>query len=275
MRLPHRDPIRLGPTPYEVFQEREGIPFRQGIFYRRLDGRRGQAMGADGRLGFLSKPGEQQETDAYICEIPAGKQTDPQHHCSRRSFISTKGAARQRFGSKRMPNRLSNGAPGRSSQSRSMYPISISTSRMSRCVFLAAPTRPTSSICFTTMILSSAIPFNFATAFVLSGSSFNENKRLTVRSWESNLVPDINEFPLDDYPMKGKGGRSCASVLREQPMAATFKNFLPAAGARFTATGPARSFASRRARGSPWSGAKAKSGHVSRSNPGLFIRPVI
>ena len=26
-----------------------------------------------------------------------------------------------------------------------------------------------------------------------------------MRSWESNLVPDVNEFALDDYPMKGKG----------------------------------------------------------------------
>ena len=34
---------------------------------------------------------------------------------------------------------------------------------------------------------------------------FTENNKLTVRSWESNLVPDVNQFPLDDYPMKGKG----------------------------------------------------------------------
>ena len=31
MRLPHRDPIRLGPTPYEVFQEKEGIPSVKGF----------------------------------------------------------------------------------------------------------------------------------------------------------------------------------------------------------------------------------------------------
>ena len=26
MRLPHRDPIQLGSTPYEAFQAKEGIP---------------------------------------------------------------------------------------------------------------------------------------------------------------------------------------------------------------------------------------------------------
>ena len=33
-----------------------------------------------GALGSYLNLGEQQETDAYICEIPAGSQTKPQHH---------------------------------------------------------------------------------------------------------------------------------------------------------------------------------------------------
>ncbi len=48
-------------------------------------------------------------------------------------------------------------------------------------------------------------PFQFRDRFRPDREFFNENKRLTVRSWESNLVPDVNEFALDDYPMKGKG----------------------------------------------------------------------
>ena len=36
MRLPHRDPIRLGPTAYEAFQEKEGIPSVTGFFVEDL-----------------------------------------------------------------------------------------------------------------------------------------------------------------------------------------------------------------------------------------------
>ena len=36
MRLPHRDPIQLGATPYEAFQEKEGIPSVTGFFIENL-----------------------------------------------------------------------------------------------------------------------------------------------------------------------------------------------------------------------------------------------
>ena len=36
MRLPHRDPIQLGPTAYEAFQAKEGIPSVTGFFIEDL-----------------------------------------------------------------------------------------------------------------------------------------------------------------------------------------------------------------------------------------------
>ena len=80
MRLPHRDPIQLGPTPYEVFQEKEGIPSFRGFFIEDLMDVEVKPWARMGALGSYLNMGEQQEHDAYICEIPAGKQTEPQHH---------------------------------------------------------------------------------------------------------------------------------------------------------------------------------------------------
>jgi len=80
MRLPHRDPIRLGPTPYEVFQGKEGIPSVTGFFIEDLMDVEVKPWARMGVLGSYLNMGEQQENDAYICEIPAGKQTEPQHH---------------------------------------------------------------------------------------------------------------------------------------------------------------------------------------------------
>ena len=78
MRLPHRDPIQLGPTPYEAFQEKEGIPSVLGFFIEDLMDVEVKPWTRMGALGCYLNMGEQQEHDAYICEIPAGKQTEPQ-----------------------------------------------------------------------------------------------------------------------------------------------------------------------------------------------------
>ena len=80
MRLPHRDPIQLGPTPYEAFQAREGIPSVTGFFIEDLMDVEVKPWARMGVLGSYLNLGQQQETDAYICAIPAGKQTEPQHH---------------------------------------------------------------------------------------------------------------------------------------------------------------------------------------------------
>ncbi len=80
MRLPHRDPIQLGPTPYEAFQAKEGIPSVTGFFVEDLMEVEVKPWARMGALGSFLNLGEQQETDAYICEIPPGKHTEPQRH---------------------------------------------------------------------------------------------------------------------------------------------------------------------------------------------------
>ena len=80
MILPHRDPIQLGPTPYEVFQDREGIPSVTGFFVEDLMDVAVKPWARMGALGCYLNMGEQQKHDAYICEIPLGKQALPQRH---------------------------------------------------------------------------------------------------------------------------------------------------------------------------------------------------
>jgi hypothetical protein len=50
-------------------------------------------------------------------------------------------------------------------------------------------------------------PFKFQDRFSNEPDFFKHNVQLTIRSWETNLIPDVNAFALDDYPMKGKGVR--------------------------------------------------------------------
>src|SRR5262249_54779639 len=80
MRLPHRDRIDLGPSPYDRFLEREAIPVVKGYFVEDLKDLEVKPWKRMGALGCYLNMGGQQETDAYVCEIPAGSQTLPQRH---------------------------------------------------------------------------------------------------------------------------------------------------------------------------------------------------
>ena len=80
MKLPMRDKIDLGPTPYEVFLAKEGLPVIRGYFvedFKTVEVKPWKRMGA---LGCYLNMGEQDDTDAYVCEIPPTSQTVPQRH---------------------------------------------------------------------------------------------------------------------------------------------------------------------------------------------------
>ena len=112
MRLPHRDPILLGPTPYEVFQESEGIPSVKGFFVEDLMDIEVKSWARMGALGFFAP-----YLKEYGGSPPEARRTRSVIY-SRRSSISIKAAARRPCGSRRVPNRLSSGARERSSRFR-------------------------------------------------------------------------------------------------------------------------------------------------------------
>jgi hypothetical protein len=80
MVLPHREHIDFGPTPYDRFQSKDGIPAIRGSF---IDDVMKVELGPWKRVGALGcylNLADQQDTDAYVCEIPPGSQTAPQRH---------------------------------------------------------------------------------------------------------------------------------------------------------------------------------------------------
>ena len=144
MRLPHRDPIQLGPTPYEVFQEKEGIPSVRGFFIEDLMDVEVKPWARMGALGSYLNMGEQQEHDAYICEIPAGKQTEPQHHMFETLVYIHKGRGATTVwfeGDAKQTFEWAAGAHLRNSAKRVLS--TLQRFATSRCAFSPAPTRRT------------------------------------------------------------------------------------------------------------------------------------
>jgi hypothetical protein len=70
MLLPFREHLDFGPTPYDQLQAKERIPVIRGNVVSdvmELELRRWERMGVAGCYLNLA---EQQQTDAYVCEIP-------------------------------------------------------------------------------------------------------------------------------------------------------------------------------------------------------------
>ena len=75
MLLPFREHLDFGPTPYDQLQAKEGLPVIRGNVVSdvmKLELGRWERMGVAGCYLNLA---EQQQTDAYVCEIPPGGQT--------------------------------------------------------------------------------------------------------------------------------------------------------------------------------------------------------
>jgi mannose-6-phosphate isomerase-like protein (cupin superfamily) len=204
VRLPHRDPIRLGPTPYEVFQEKEGIPSVTGFFIEDLMEVEVKPWARMGALGSYLNMGEQQENDAYICEIPAVRQTEPQHHLFETIVYIHKGRGATTVWFEGDSKQTFEWAAG----AIFAIPLNVSYQHFNASNepvrFLAGTNAPHVFNLFHNEDFIFRNPFQFRDRFRPEREFFNENKKLTIRSWEANLVPDVNEFPLDDYPMKGK-----------------------------------------------------------------------
>jgi quercetin dioxygenase-like cupin family protein len=81
-------------------------------------------------------------------------------------------------------------------------------------------------------------PFNFRDRFHEGDEFLRYNKHMAERYWETNLVPDVNQFPLDDFPMKGKGVRHMRFTLADTTYGCHVSEFPPGCRSTFHRHGP-------------------------------------
>lgn len=208
MRLPHRDAIQLGPTPYEEFLKKEGLPIIRGYFIEDLKAVELKPWKRMGALGCYLNMSDQQETEAYICEIAPASQTLPQRHLFETLIYIAAGQGATTVWHEENAKQTFEWSAG----AIFAIPLNVSyqhfnVSKGEPVRFLAGTNAPHVINLFHNEDFIFRNPFQFHDRFRTDPEYFRENQRLTVRGWETNLVPDVNSFALDDYPMKGKGVR--------------------------------------------------------------------
>ncbi len=208
MKLPIRDKIDLGATPYEAFLAKEELPVIRGYFledFKTVDVKPWKRMGA---FGCYLNMGEQDDTDAYVCEIPPTSQTLPQRHMFETLVYVATGRGATTLWHDENSKRTFEWGPG----AIFAIPLNVSyqhfnVSKDEPVRFLAGTNLPHMINLFHNEEFIFRNPFQFQDRFSSDPDFFKHNVQLTVRSWETNLIPDVNTFALDDYPMKGKGVR--------------------------------------------------------------------
>jgi quercetin dioxygenase-like cupin family protein len=239
MLLPFREHLDFGPTPYDLFQAKEDIPVIKGNVASdvlALELGRWERMGARGCFLNLSN---QQQTDAYVCEIPPGKETVPQRHLYEEIVYIAKGrgaTAVWQDGGAKTTFEWGAGAAFAIPLNASYQHFNGSHDEAVR--LLAGTTLPRMINIFHNEDFIFRNPFHFCDRFHGGDEFLRYNRHVTERYWETNLVPDVNRFVLDDFPMKGKGVRHMRFTLADTTYGCHVSEFPPGCRSTFHRHGP-------------------------------------
>lgn len=209
MKLPYIEHVDSGRlTAYEQFLKKEDLPVVTGYFIEDVTEVQVKPWKRMGVLGCYLNLGDQQQTDAYICEIPPGKETLPQRHLFEEIIYVVTGQGATTIWQEGTAKRTFEWS------ARAAFAIPLNASYQHFNVSKDEPVRllggtncPHLFNLFHNEDFIFKNPFDFRDRFRDTEDFFRENKRLGVQHWETNFIPDINQFVLDEFPRKGKGVR--------------------------------------------------------------------
>ena len=239
MLLPFREHLDFGPTPYDQLQAKEGIPVIRGNVVSdvmELELGRWERMGVAGCYLNLA---QQQQTDAYVCEIPPGNETLPQRHLFEEIVYIVKGRGATSVWQEGASKVTFEWGPG------AVFAIPLNSSyqhfngsRDEPVRLFAGTTCPRMINIFHNEDFIFRNPFNFRDRFHDGQEFLRFNKHMADRYWETNLVPDVNQFALDDFPMKGKGVKHMRYTLADTTYGCHVSEFPPGSRSTFHRHGP-------------------------------------
>ena len=239
MLLPFREHLDFGPTPYDVLQTKDGIPIVRGNVVSDILTLELAPWERVGALGSYLNLSNQQQTDAYVCEIAPGCQTLPQRHLFEEIIYIAKGRGATSVWQEEKRKVTFEWAPG------AIFAIPLNASyqhfngsRDEAVRLLAGTTCPRMINIFHNEDFIFRNPFYFRDRFHAGEEFLHYNKHVTERYWETNLVPDVNRFALDDFPMKGKGVKHMRYTLADTTYGCHVSEFPPGCRSTFHRHGP-------------------------------------
>ena len=239
MLLPFREHLDFGPTPYDRLQVTEAIPVVKGNVVRdimELELGPWKRMGARGCFLNLS---HQQQTDAYVCEIPPEGAILPQRHLFEEIVYVARGRGATSVwheANAKVTFEWTAGAVFAIPLNASYQHFNGSRDEVVR--MFVGTTLPRMINTFHNEDFIFQNPFEFRDRFRAVEEFLRYNKHVTERYWETNLVQDVNRFALDDFPMKGKGVKHMRFTLADTTYGCHVSEFPPGCRSTFHRHGP-------------------------------------
>jgi len=164
-----------------------------------------------GGLGaFINLEGGGQTNDAYLCEIPPGQSLKPQRHLFEELIFILKGRGTTTFWHEGGPERFIEWREGSLfSPPLNIWHRHFNTQGDKPVKYLAVTTAPTVINLFHNHEFIFHNPFVFKDRYGAEADYFSgKGTAHPGRVWDTNFIPDVRTFQLQDWAERGKGSKN-------------------------------------------------------------------
>ena len=217
-----------GESTYQKWLKTEGLPVIRDFYIKDIREVPLEPWKRRGGLGvYLNLIGTGESNDSYICEIPPGKSLNPEHHLFEEMIYIVKGRGATSVW-------LDGGAKQTFEwQAGSLFAPPLNTwhqhfngSGSEPVRYFAVTSAPLMINLFHNMDFIFGNSFEFTDRFSSDRDYFSgKGNSYSGRIWDTNFVPDVRAFPLQQWSERGAGGRNIMLELSENTMAAHISEF--------------------------------------------------
>lgn len=215
-------------TSYERWLETEGIEVITGYHVEDVNKLPLKPWSRKGGLGvFINLEGGGQTNDAYVCEIPPGGTLLPQRHLFEELIFVLDGRGSTTVWNERKPKQSFEWQQG------SLFSIPLNAwhqhfnaqgNKASR--YLAVTTAPTVINLFHNQNFVFNNPFIFDDRYNSEKDYFSgQGKSHVGRVWETNFIRDVRTFELQEWAVRGAGGKNVYFELANNTLCSHISEF--------------------------------------------------
>ncbi len=217
-----------GESTYQKWLKTEGLPVIRDFYIKDIREVPLEPWKRRGGFGvYLNLIGTGETNDSYICEIPPGKSLNPERHMFEEMIYIVKGRGATSVW-------LDGGAKQTFEwQAGSLFAPPLNTwhqhfngSGSEPVRYFAVTSAPLMINLFHNMDFIFGNSFEFTDRFSSDRDYFSgKGTSYPGRIWDTNFVPDVRAFALQEWSERGAGGRNIMLELSENTMAAHISEF--------------------------------------------------
>lgn len=199
---------RLRERAYQQWLKQEGIPVHTGSFVRDLHRAEVGPWARFGQKGAVISLADQEVNDGWLIEVTPGGKTEPVHHLCEATIYVVEGqgatAIWQPGATEKQTVEWQTGSLFSPPMNAFYQHFNLDGSRPAR--LFAATTAPLLMNAMRNSAFVFDCPFVFRDRYAAERDYFTDpGRRLGLGLWQTNFIPDLRTFGLDDHPERGPG----------------------------------------------------------------------